>query len=101
MYWNLTLLYWQVRHIKFTNRRVSSEALDFPVVTACPLYCYELGTCNTSVGVASLDEQFAGLSIPDEYGNTCVYNILQSSALFLFLSCVLTQHTIFSILYLP
>ena len=61
----------------------------------------ELGTCNTTVGVASLDEQFAGLSIPDEYGNTCVYNILQSSALFLFLSCVLTQHTIFSILYLP
>ena len=58
---------------------MSSEALDFPVVTACPLYCYELKTCNTTVGVASLNEQFDALLIPDKYGNLCVFNMLQFS----------------------
>ena len=64
---------------QFIFRRVSSEALDFPVVTACPLYCYELKTCNTTVGVASLNEQFDALLIPDKYGNLCVFNMLQFS----------------------
>ena len=57
-----------------TTRRLSSEALDFPVVTACPLYCYELGLCNTSVGITPLNTQFIALSIPDEDGIKWVFD---------------------------
>ena len=80
-YWYLMIGFSPIFKILYTlntirrlARRLSSEDLDFPVVTACPMYCYELGLCNTSVGITSLDTQFMGLSIPDENGIRRVFD---------------------------
>ena len=57
----------------FIYRRTASEYLEFPMITACPLYCFEMGLCHAKVGVASLDQLFVSLIVPNKNGTMSVY----------------------------
>ena len=55
-----------------------SKALEFPVITACPLYNWEFNLSgdeksidlNKVTTAVSLEEQFVMLNMLDEYGNS-------------------------------
>ena len=55
-----------------------SKALEFPVITACPLYNWEYHyngdgesiELDNVTTVANLEEQFVKLEMADEYGNS-------------------------------
>ena len=55
-------------------RRVFSKALEFPVITACPLYNWEyhgdVESIDNVTTIANLEEQFVNLVMFDEYGNS-------------------------------
>ena len=58
-------------------RRKFSKALEFPVMTACPLYNWEFDLMMTRpdtnlTTISSLEEQFQSLMMVDEFGNSYV-----------------------------
>ena len=42
---------------------------QFPSVTACPIYCYELDVCDTVVGVVDLGTIFLGANDRNKDGS--------------------------------
>ena len=61
-----------------TFRRVSpnEREREFPSVTACPKYCYELDLCDTEVGVVNLGSIFVGANDNDNKDGSRFVTIL-------------------------
>ena len=57
------------RSLVCSIRRVSSNETEFPSVTACPKYCYELDACDTEVGVVDLGSIFIGAHVWQKDGS--------------------------------
>lgn len=53
-------------------RRVSPIETEFPSVTVCPIYCYELDVCDTVVGVVDLGTIFMGVNVMNKDGSRFV-----------------------------
>ena len=58
-------------------RRRFSKAIEFPVITACPLYNWEYDLVNNvnyesieEIPIANLGKQFLNLEMFDEFGNS-------------------------------
>ena len=50
--------------------------MDFPVITACPVYCFEMGRCDAKIGVESLDQLFLSFDGLHKNGTESVYLIM-------------------------